>query len=368
MAGSFSYHRFTTSTAMPSRIIQTETTFILPDLLANWPFQAEPNPQQDIVAESAVWVESFAALEPKVQEAYNRCRLGLLASFAYPHAQGPHFRSACDLMNLSFVFDERVDRDSGRGVRHQTQEMMNALRHPYQNAGANEGVVGVMTRDFWLRSLSSAGTNHEAAQRFVRDTQVYTDAVCQRSLDRDAGYVRSIDEYMAVRRGTIGFRPSLFYILLEDDLPDEIVEHPVIKKLIDLATDMMIIANDICSYNVEQARGDDMTNLVRIAMREKNLDLQASMDFIGSMNTQLAADFIASYAELPSFSPEIDQRVKDFCWGVGNWVTASVKWNFATERYFGKEGPQIQRHRCVRLAPKRADARRHSISRAQTSM
>lgn len=47
---------------------------------------------------------------------------------AYPHATGTHYRVACDLMNLFFVFDEYSDRSNGEEVAKQAADIMNALR------------------------------------------------------------------------------------------------------------------------------------------------------------------------------------------------------------------------------------------------
>ena len=40
-----------------------------------------------------------------------------------------------------------------------------------------------------------------------------------------------------------------------------------------------------------------------------------------------------------------------------NWVRANDSWNFESGRYFGSEGPRIQKERVVRLLPKRQPAR-----------
>ena len=50
-------------------------------------------------------------------------------------------------------------------------------------------------------------------------------------------------EYLELRRGTIGVRPSFDYFLLPDDLPDEVLAHPTIEALALGSIDMTIIAN-----------------------------------------------------------------------------------------------------------------------------
>jgi hypothetical protein len=108
--------------------MRTPTAIILPDLLADWPFTASPNALQNVVADSAAWVESYGAFSKDAQAAFNRCKFGIFASLAYPTAGPGHFRAACDLMNLFFVFDEKSDVASGEEVAKQAADIMEALR------------------------------------------------------------------------------------------------------------------------------------------------------------------------------------------------------------------------------------------------
>jgi Delta6-protoilludene synthase len=107
----------------------TETYFILPDLLENWPFDHEPNPHDDVVQDSARWAESYRVFDKKAQ-AFNRCNVGYYSSLAYPcaEAKGGHFRVVCDLMNLFFVFNELTNEATGKIARQQAADVMNALR------------------------------------------------------------------------------------------------------------------------------------------------------------------------------------------------------------------------------------------------
>lgn len=63
--------------------------------------------------------------------------------------------------------------------------------------------------------------------------------------------MRTVDNYLEIRRDTVGARPSLAFLELKVDIPDEVMAHPSIITLAGTAVDMIIIANDIYSYNVE---------------------------------------------------------------------------------------------------------------------
>lgn len=58
-------------------------------------------------------------------------------------------------------------------------------------------------------------------------------------------------DYFEVRRETIGAKPSFAINQINLDIPDHVLENAIITRLTNLCIDMMIIGNDICSYNVE---------------------------------------------------------------------------------------------------------------------
>lgn len=82
-----------------------------------------------------------------------------------------------------------------------------------------------------------------SAERFIRNFDIYTDAVRREAIDRDEGRIRNISDYFDLRRGTIGVHPSYDYYLLQDDIPDEYVDHPDVQRLAVAAVDMTILAN-----------------------------------------------------------------------------------------------------------------------------
>lgn len=154
---------------------------------------------------------------------------------------------------------------------------------------------------------------------------------------------------MTLRRGTIGVRPSFDFFILTDDVPDEVVKHPQVEKLVQAAIDMTIIANDVYSYNVEQSRGDDAHNIVAVTMMDKGLDIQGAMDCVGRRYHQIARTFIEDMKHVPTFPGQIGKTLREYVFGLGIWVTTNIEWSFAGERYFGNAGPSVKVHRRVEL-------------------
>lgn len=110
----------------------------------------------------------------------------------------------------------------------------------------------------------------------------------------------------------------------------------------------------MCSYNKEQAAGDDLHNIIRIAMSELNLDLQGAFDWLASVHGSKIAHFFETWSEAKklTWGPEVDAEMTVYLDGLANWVRANDCWNFESGRYFGQDGLSIQQHRVVNLMPK----------------
>jgi len=102
---------------------------------------------------------------------------------------------------------------------------------------------------FWQNAIRTA--TEPSRRRFVRAFGRYTDSVVQQSSDRNRGYTRDIESYLLLRRETIGAFPSFAIIELHFNIPDHVMEHPTLRRLGDLCSDMISIGNDLYSYNVE---------------------------------------------------------------------------------------------------------------------
>lgn len=90
------------------------------------------------------------------------------------------------------------------------------------------------------------------AQRlFIEDLARYMDGVVEEADDRMNSRIRDIKSYFAVRRLTVGVKPSFAVNLVHMNLPEEILNHHTIVTMQSKAVDMIILANDMYSYNVE---------------------------------------------------------------------------------------------------------------------
>lgn len=82
-----------------------------------------------------------------------------------------------------------------------------------------------------------------ARHRLIKNLESCTTAIAQQAQDRALDYIRDIDEYLPVRRETIGAIPALIILEFQLNLPDRFFEDPVIRRLNNACVDLIILSN-----------------------------------------------------------------------------------------------------------------------------
>ncbi|KAG6867045.1 hypothetical protein C0993_007245 [Termitomyces sp. T159_Od127] len=364
----------------------SNTVFTLPDFLAAWPWKRKVNPgsNPEIKTKSLAWIQSFVASTPRLQQVFERgdfctyiaattlfsgkrsASTGLLASLAYPLEDEDVLRVACDLLNWYFLFDEFTDVATPQQVQEFAIVSMEALRNPEEARPVDECIIGEAARQFW--HLSSQYASSGARRRFIEAMDTYTTSIVREAQDRAENYIRSLDEYVSLRRDTVGVKPSLVVLEFGLSLPDEFFDDPVVQRLTNACVDIVILSNvirtllsvhlalltlgeDVYSYNVEQARGDGH-NIVAILMHRENFALDQAMEWIGDYASRRVQNFLDDFGYVPDLGEEFRGDAKRYLDGLGNWVRAHDCWSFESRRYFATGGMEIQHSRKVALLPR----------------
>ncbi|PBK68860.1 terpenoid synthase [Armillaria solidipes] len=332
-------------------VLESGIVFRLPETVANWPWPRKINPYyEEAKAESEAWFHSFEAFTPEAQRAFDRCDFSLLASLAYTTATKEQLRTACDLMNLFFVFDEYTDNETPDVVRQYADIVKDALREPFKPRPSNEVVLGVVAQQFWALGIKTSSITSQ--KRVVETFGRYLDSVVAQAEDRHQCYTRNVEDYFKIRRFTIGTDPSYAMLELGYDLPDEVFYHPTVIELGCLACDLIIIDNDLASYNKEQASEEFPHNILVCVMNERKCDLDSALLWVEDLHRSISTRFLRLWEEIPTWGPGIDDIASLYLDGIANWVRANDCWNFESGRYFGSNGKAIQQHRMVTLMPK----------------
>ncbi|KAI1791051.1 isoprenoid synthase domain-containing protein [Ganoderma leucocontextum] len=331
----------------------TRQYFYLPDTMKSWPWPRRMNPHREAAAaESMAWFKALKPFSPRSLHAYDMSDCGLYSALAYPDVSHEHLRIAIDMMAVLFVIDEYTDVESAPEARQTVEVAIDALRHPDKARPEGEFIVGEIIRQFWARARAIA--TPEAAERFVDIFIDYLRAVIVQAEDRDNHTALSIEDYLKRRRWNIGSRPTFVLGVLHLSIPHEAFHHPVIKELEDAILDLLIVDNDIVSYNKEQATGDDTCNILTIVMRHLRVDFDSAMEWAIGYHKDVESRFLDSLLRVPSFGPAIDAAIQEYVAHLANWPRANICWSFECGRYFGTKGSEVQKTRMVPVFPKRA--------------
>lgn len=204
--------------------------------------------------------------------------------------------------------------------------------------------------------------------RFAELCEKYIAAVVREADLRARGQVLGVEEYRLLRRcnSAVDYCFGLFEYILGVDLPDEVMNHPVLRCMRDSAVDMICWSNvgynssycssllivaqqDAYSYNMEQAKGHTGNNIVTVLMKEKELTLQGAFDYVGQEFQRLIDSFLTSELNVPSWGTGIDTTVGLYISAMRFWVVGNLHWSFESQRYFGSKGAEIQKTLSVSL-------------------
>ena len=88
-------------------------------------------------------------------------------------------------------------------------------------------------------------------------------------------------------------------------------------------------------------------------MAEYKLDVAGAVDWLDAQIKENIASFLDNAELLPSWDADIDRRLKSYLDGLAHWVRGYDCWSFESQRYFGKEGLEIQKRRWIKIHPRK---------------
>ena len=80
-------------------------------------------------------------------------------------------------------------------------------------------------------------------ERFIADFDAYTKSVILEAEDRVAGHLRTVNDYIILRRDTCGAKPPFSFFGLGLNIPNEVFDNPLVISLIENAADLVAITN-----------------------------------------------------------------------------------------------------------------------------
>jgi len=103
------------------------------------------------------------------------------------------------------------------------------------------------------------------------------------------------------------------------------------------------------SYPVELSRGIAFHNIITSIIHEHQVDIPAAMKWLDVFGRDMVATFLNGVNELPSWGPEIDDKVQQYVNDIGYLVRGTDAWCYRSERYWGEKGKEVGTTRIATL-------------------
>ncbi|GJC85376.1 presilphiperfolan-8-beta-ol synthase [Colletotrichum liriopes] len=223
---------------------------------------------------------------------------------------------------------------------------------------AESNPIRYVFQECWerLRSVSS----QEMQQRWIDQHKRYFAQLLVQVDQQVSGqnFVRDVDAYMDLRRGTIGVYPAINLAEYGADvrLPQYVYDHPSLQECMKISADLVTLVNDVLSYRKDLELGVDH-NLISLLMERDSLSIQQAVDKIGDMVNDCYRRWYLALAELPSYGEKIDYKVMKFIEICRAVAQGNLYWrgnSFQTGRYLGPEGHDVHETGIMHLPPIKA--------------
>ncbi|KAF9232893.1 isoprenoid synthase domain-containing protein [Melanogaster broomeanus] len=294
------------------------------------PHQAEAD------REARIWFNSIKLYDDRKRSKFvNYGKFDLFAALSFPDADLKHLTTCLIFFFWAFATDDLSDegdlQSKPEGVQAGHDISISVLADP--DGPRPEYPYAAMLYDLLsrLRETSTPG----AYKRFIRAFEGWSSSQVTQSRNRSQDRMLSVEEFIHMRRATIGgaMVEAVIEYSLDLDLPDEVFENPIIQAMSVATNDLMTWPNDLCSFNKEQSDGD-YQNLVFCIMHERNIGLQGAIDVLTEMLAQRVDEYIELKSKLPSFGPEADKELARYLHALENFVQGTVLWYYLSPRYF----------------------------------
>ena len=87
---------------------------------------------------------------------------------------------------------------------------------------------------------------------FTKGFDIYMRSMIQEAEDRETKHVRTVNDYLQLRRETFGAQATMSFLSFGLGLPEQVLSHPVMQTVTLTAMNLLCIIN--VSFNTEERR------------------------------------------------------------------------------------------------------------------
>ncbi|KAM0795846.1 terpene synthase metal binding domain protein [Usnea florida] len=313
---------------------------------------------EDIRRDSETWLlkSVHGGFDARTSSSIHRTDFSYFCAVVIPDARAETLRTLCDWGNWVFPFDDGEAAFDNGHLKTNPEEARKLIEGLFSIMSDEqfepEHPLLIAFRSMWLR-LSHVSVNYLRCvqTRFAASMTAYCNAIMEQvHLQSTASLTSTVEELLALRRDSIATTP--INALIESAISCwlryvEVIKDPSIQKMENIATDIVLIQNDIVSYAKEKALGESHNIISLYHLQGKSL--QSSFDCASELLKSRYREWYLALTELPTWGEEIDSHVQLHINSAQNVALANLNWSFRAERYWSGNNGKVRKSRTITL-------------------
>ncbi|WP_280243645.1 polyprenyl synthetase family protein [Nocardia abscessus] len=204
------------------------------------------------------------------------------------------------------------------------------------------GAIPTAWASLWPRLRAGRTTRWQ--ERFLDGLEEWFEACEREAHHRINGYIPSTDDYLPLRMSTSGIDTALACMEMRQDreLPSELRDHPVIRRLEELAFWVTFVENDLVGLDQDEA--DQVPyNLVRVIRNETGCTRREAVEQVQRQVAEQRAQLEAMIHYIPALLrvlPGHSDRAQDYAEIYVNMTSVGL-WARESDRYEQTSGPAV---------------------------
>ncbi|MDI1462945.1 terpene synthase family protein [Catellatospora sp. KI3] len=261
---------------------------------------------------------------------------GAMVGCMYPDARPEMLPLLAQWMALWSVADDQLEALAPQLPPAELDALCTRLTGLLAAPGpAEDSVLGTAVAHAW--QALAARTSAQWQARFRQAWHEYVEGCRWEAVQTGAGRTPTVAEYLDQRPRYLGAHIAIVLTeaALDIELPEAVVDDPLLRSALDAGIELIAISNDLLSAEVELAQGSTL-NLVAILAAQESCSLGAATGLLVARYRRRLADYRGAVAAVeaavrafPVWAP----AVRAVAAAPGVWTSGQLAWSTGNARY-----------------------------------
>ncbi len=286
------------------------------------------------------WARGFGLVRsPAAAARFDAAGFGTFAGYIHPDAPPERLALYADWIAWQFLADDQYAEGNYRTPESWTSAIAQ-LWPVFATGHANpdDSPIARALSDVLSRVYPQMSASWRA--RFITHTRETFHAVVAENLRRHTRVFATIEEYIHNRRAVSSVLPCLAIdeFMADGEVPDNVLQNQSYQQLVQTTTDVAAWANDLYSWQKEEAAGE-VDNFVLVLEHAEHLTRREAINAVANRISHRADQFITAQdaltSQLDTIAPDpATRRVIGRCLAsMRNWMAGTLAWSAESARY-----------------------------------